>query len=119
SEIFSLFQQASDLSGKKRDRFLEDLRRENEADYREIVSLLGSDDSSSFFPPADDSSPFFPRAAPSEPMLKPGDTLGRYEILEFIERGGMGEVYKASHPELGVRALKILSRELAENTALI
>jgi serine/threonine protein kinase/Tol biopolymer transport system component len=109
SEIYSLFQEASDLSGKRRDKFLEDLRRENEADYREIVSLLASDDSQYIFPPP----------APPEPMLKPGDTLGRYEILEFIDRGGMSEVYKASHPELGIRALKILTREVAENAALV
>lgn len=83
------------------------LRRDDESAYLEILSLLENDDS-----------PIIPPDVP-QPLLKPGDTLGRYTIVEFIEEGGMGEVYKASHPELGARVLKILSRELAENTAFI
>lgn len=107
SRIYWLYQDASDLSGKAREKFLDALRRDDESAYREVCSLLENDDL-----------PFIPPVAP-QPLLKPGDTLGRYTIIEFIEEGGMGEVYKASHPELGVRVLKILSRELAENTAFI
>jgi serine/threonine protein kinase/Tol biopolymer transport system component len=107
SRIYWLYQDASDLSGKAREKFLDALRRDDETAYREIRSLLENDDSD-----------FIPRKVP-QPLLKPGDSLGRYTIVEFIEEGGMGEVYKASHPELGARVLKILSRELAENTAFI
>lgn len=109
SRIYSLFQQAVDLSDKERERFLEDLRSRSESEYREVKSLIEGDDSPNILP--------VPEPQPS--TLKPGDFLGRYEILEFIDQGGMGEVYKVSHPELGVMALKILSRELAENTAFI
>lgn len=107
SRIYWLYQDASELSGKTREKFLDALRRDDESAYLEILSLLKNDDS-----------PIIPRKVP-QPLLKSGDTLGRYTIIEFIEEGGMGEVYKASHPELGVRVLKILSRELAENTAFI
>lgn len=105
SRIYWLYQDASDLSGKAREKFLDAVRRDDESAYLEILSLL-------------DDLPFIPPRVP-QPLLKPGDTLGRYTIIEFIEEGGMGEVYKASHPELGVRVLKILSRELAENAAFI
>jgi serine/threonine protein kinase/Tol biopolymer transport system component len=109
SRIYWLYQKASDLSGKAREEFLDALRRDDESEYREILSLLETDAPSDVIPKAD----------PLQPLLKPEDMLGRYEILEFIERGGMGEVYKVSHPELGVRVMKILSRELAANAALI
>lgn len=105
SQVYSLFQEISDLNSEERARRLEALRDENEAAYREIKSLIEQD---------------APSPAPGlPPLLKPGDIVGRYTILEFLERGGMSEVYKASHPELGIRALKILSREVAENAGLM
>ncbi len=109
SRIYSLFQQAVDLSDKERERFLEDLRRKSESEYREVKSLIEGDESPNILPISE----------PQPSTLKPGDFLGRYEILEFIDQGGMGEVYKVSHPVLGVMALKILSHELAENEAFI
>jgi hypothetical protein len=43
--------------------------------------------------------------------LHPGATVGRYQILGALGRGGMGEVYAAYHPDLDRRiALKVVHR---------
>lgn len=36
--------------------------------------------------------------------------LGAYWIIDYIGRGGMGQVYKAEHEQLGVVAIKVLPR---------
>ncbi len=51
----------------------------------------------------------------------PGSVLSHtYRIDSFLARGGMGEVYKAQHSELGTwHAIKIILPELAGNTKII
>jgi eukaryotic-like serine/threonine-protein kinase len=57
-------------------------------------------------------------AGPEElPRLAPGDSLaGRFTVLRFIARGGMGAVYEANDVLLRTRvALKVLQGRIAEN----
>lgn len=43
-----------------------------------------------------------------------GQTIGQYQIIEYLGRGGMADVYKAFHPGLQVyRALKVIRPEFA------
>ena len=49
-------------------------------------------------------------------QLAPGASVGRYQILGAIGRGGMGEVYAAHHPDLDRRlALKIVHESGADS----
>lgn len=53
--------------------------------------------------------------------LAPGDTLaGRYQIVRFIARGGMGEVYEAEDLMLGTRiAVKTLAATISDDPQAI
>ncbi len=56
-----------------------------------------------------------------EPRLKPGDIVaGRFVVVRFVARGGMGEVYEVGDRHLQDKrhALKTLRPELALNEAL-
>lgn len=56
-----------------------------------------------------------PMALESVPTLTVGETIaGRYQIVRFIGRGGMGEVYEAQDNQLGERvALKTINPDIA------
>ncbi len=43
------------------------------------------------------------------------DTFATYGELELLGRGGMGAVYRATHPEHGAVALKIMDRDLSRD----
>ena len=59
--------------------------------------------------------------ASGQPTFAPGSILSHtYRIERFLARGGMGEVYKAQHNELGTwHAIKIILPELADNPKII
>ena len=65
---------------------------------------------------------YFERAAPealagvvSDPALAPGDAVGEYRVLREIGRGGMGVVYLAERPDVGLRAaVKVLTGPIGD-----
>ncbi len=60
-----------------------------------------------------------PRAPPAK--IEPGQVLGHtYEIEALLARGGMGEVYRARHTELGsLHAIKIILPELVSDPRIV
>ncbi|PWU08118.1 MAG: hypothetical protein C5B51_08435 [Terriglobia bacterium] len=67
--------------------------------------------------------PLWPASHSSSSALvfQPGQLVaGRYRIVRFINRGGMGEVYEAKHPLLPEHvALKTLLPEVASNAVMV
>ena len=56
------------------------------------------------------------RKAAVSRLLEDGDRFGKYEVVRWIARGGMSEVYEAIHTGLKKPvALKVLRGEMAEN----
>lgn len=62
-----------------------------------------------------------PAAAPGAPVFRDGQMVaGRYRIVRFVNRGGMGEVYEAQDLELREAvALKTLLPAIAEDESMI
>ena len=60
-------------------------------------------------------------ASAQPPVFSPGQVVaGRYTIVRYLSRGGMGEVYEAQHPLLPDRvALKTLLPAIASDEAMI
>jgi serine/threonine-protein kinase len=56
------------------------------------------------------SEPYGPRAREGVPLLDPERPFGRYELLAWLGRGAMGEVWKVRDPSLNrIVALKVLA----------
>ena len=68
-----------------------------------------------------DSTPPAPEPYPAHTSIHPGEILaGRYELIELLGTGGMGEVYEAEDLELGERiALKIIRRQTSLGAAIV
>jgi serine/threonine protein kinase/Tol biopolymer transport system component len=108
-KVKEIFQAALDRSPADRSAFVSEACSGDEELRREVQSLMSSDGRSGTFL----DSPAYEAAADmlvrQKSELKSGHTIAAYEILSFISRGGMGEVYLAQDRRLSRKvALKLL-----------
>ena len=113
-KINGIFHRALALDASEREAFL---RREcgSEKDYQTLKDMLGAHLRTG---PLDQ---LPPGGLLSQPRLFAGQSLaGRYRVIRFIARGGMGEVFEAEDLELKERvALKVLLPEIANDAGAI
>jgi serine/threonine protein kinase/Tol biopolymer transport system component len=108
-KVKDIFQAALNRAPSERAAFVAEASGGDDLVRQEVESLMSSDGRSGTFL----DSPAYEDAAEmiveGKSGLKKGRTIGPFEILSFISRGGMGEVYLAHDPRLSRKvALKIL-----------
>src|SRR6516225_5387063 len=114
--IEELYHSAREREGSQRAAFLKEACAGDEALRREVESLLAEEKGLGEFLEA-------PGLAEAAKLLVQdrgrswvGRQLGSYQILSFLDAGGMGEVYRAPDTKLGRDvALKALPAALARN----
>ena len=115
-KVKQIFQTALDKPAAERAPFVVSACKGDEDLRKEVESLLASSEKDGSFI----DSPAYAAAATliteQAAELKKGTTVGAYEIVSFISRGGMGEVYLAHDRRLGRKvALKILPSSFTRN----
>jgi serine/threonine protein kinase/tetratricopeptide (TPR) repeat protein len=114
-QVKGIFDEAVACQADRRDAFLHQACGADNELYQEVVSLLGSyETSGSFF-----EKPIVAARPAADPMI--GRTFGVYQIVREIGRGGMGSVYLATRNDDQFRrrvALKAIKPELADEHTL-
>src|SRR5689334_22019919 len=108
-QVKEIFNSAINYRPEERGVFISEACSGDELLRSEVESLIASHERTGTFI----DQPAFEVAASllvdDKSELKPGQTIGSYEILSFLSRGGMGEVYLAEDKRLGRKvALKLL-----------
>src|SRR5689334_8347221 len=116
-QVKEIFNSAINYRPEERGVFISEACSGDELLRSEVESLIASHERTGTFI----DQPAFEVAASllvdDKSELKPGQTIGSYEILSFISRGGMGEVYLAEDKRLGRKvALKLLPTSFTKNS---
>jgi serine/threonine protein kinase len=116
-QVSGIFKLAIELEGEAREAYLAKACAHDESMREEVSRLISSHEKAS----ADNfiGTPPYAQSSSSDSegrRLAIGQRLGRYQIIEHLGTGGMGEVYLASDSSLDrLVALKILSGDLAHD----
>jgi len=114
-EIERLYHSAGALERAARQAYLARECAGDDSLRLEVESLLDSDENAAKFLETSSGEPLEP--APME-QIPAGEKIGSYRILEFLQAGGMGEVYKARDTRLDrLVAIKFLPRAVAADPA--
>jgi serine/threonine protein kinase/Tol biopolymer transport system component len=115
-QVKQIFNSALNYRPEERGVFISQACSGDEALRSEVESLIASHEQSGRFidePAFVNAAEFF---ANDNSELTPGQSIGSYEVLSFISRGGMGEVYLAEDKRLGRKvALKLLPTSFTKN----
>ena len=108
-QVKEIFNSAINYGAEERSLFISQACSGDEELRSEVESLIASHEQSGSFI----DQPAFEAAASwlanEKAELKPGQVIATYEVMSFISRGGMGEVYLAEDKRLGRKvALKLL-----------
>src|SRR5437764_2737811 len=111
---------ASEMTPNDREAYLRDACGQDEDLYREVQSLLENLTLAGDFLAESGTSPANQEEPPADPpAFSEGDCIAeRFQIVQFIGRGGMGEVYKAIDRRLDEHiAIKVILPDLlSKNT---
>ena len=112
-----IFHSALDRAPGERSAFLTDACGDDAALRHEVESLISAHEKAGGFI----DTPAYEVAAEllvdQKSELKPGQAIGAFEVISFISRGGMGEVYLAQDRRLNRKvALKILPASFTEDS---
>src|SRR6516165_9622392 len=110
-EIETLYHSARERKPEDRSAYLEDVCRGDVALRGEIESLLAQEERAVKFLETDEPGALEPGLEGSVPT---GERIGPYLVLDFLQKGGMGEVYRARDVRLDrAVAIKFLPGALA------
>src|SRR5690242_4297930 len=105
-EIERLYHSASERRPEERRQYLEAACGGDEGLLREVESLLANDKLATHFL---ETKAQFGQRQTAKKKVAGGVEIGPYVVVEFLEAGGMGEVYKARDPRLNrLVAIKFL-----------
>src|SRR5262245_1270767 len=117
-QVDQLLQEALGRDSAERAAFLAEACGADDELRREVESLLGFHDRAENFiedPPSDMAADWLAVQA-----SRAGQTIGHYQLVRQIGRGGMGEVYLARDTRLGrPAALKLLQTSLTQDAARV